>query len=101
MARPCPWARSEPPGHGYRHDLAAGQAVGGSRLRDAHPRSVRRTPRTGRPETGSRALEAEIRGIPDKDQVRLSLTDQGVDDLRRTLDALAHPGSERNPSRNS
>ena len=39
----------------------------------------------------------EIRGIPDKDQVRLSLTDQGVDDLRLGHHALAHPGSERTP----
>jgi MarR family transcriptional regulator, organic hydroperoxide resistance regulator len=42
----------------------------------------------------SRALEAEIRGIPDKIKSACQLTDQGVDDLRRTLDALAHPASE-------
>jgi MarR family transcriptional regulator, organic hydroperoxide resistance regulator len=40
------------------------------------------------------ALEAEIRGIPDKIKSACQLTDQGVDDLRRTLDALAHPASE-------
>jgi DNA-binding MarR family transcriptional regulator len=42
----------------------------------------------------SRALEAEIRGIPDKIKSACQLTDQGVDDLRRTLEALAHPASE-------
>jgi DNA-binding MarR family transcriptional regulator len=42
----------------------------------------------------SRALEAEIRGISDKIKSACQLTDQGVDDLRRTLDALAHPASE-------
>jgi DNA-binding MarR family transcriptional regulator len=42
----------------------------------------------------SRALEAEIRGIPDMIKSACQLTDQGVDDLRRTLDALAHPASE-------
>jgi DNA-binding MarR family transcriptional regulator len=42
----------------------------------------------------SRALEAEIRGISDKIKSACQLTDQGVDDLRRTLEALAHPASE-------
>ncbi len=42
----------------------------------------------------SRALEAEVRGITDKIKSACQLTDQGVDDLRRTLDALAHPASE-------
>jgi MarR family transcriptional regulator, organic hydroperoxide resistance regulator len=42
----------------------------------------------------SRALEAEIRGIPDKIKSACQLTDQGVNDLRRTLEALAHPASE-------
>ena len=42
----------------------------------------------------SRALEAEIQGITDKIESACQLTDQGVDDLRRTLDALAHPASE-------
>ena len=42
----------------------------------------------------SRALEAEVRGIPGKIKAACQLTDQGVDDLRRTLEALAHPASE-------
>jgi MarR family transcriptional regulator, organic hydroperoxide resistance regulator len=42
----------------------------------------------------SRALEAEVRGITDKIKSACQLTDQGMDDLRRTLDALAHPASE-------
>ena len=41
-----------------------------------------------------RATEAEIRGITDKIKSACQLTDQGVDDLRRTLEALAHPASE-------
>jgi DNA-binding MarR family transcriptional regulator len=41
-----------------------------------------------------RALEAEIRGITDKIKSACQLTDQSVDDLRRTLEALAHPASE-------
>jgi DNA-binding MarR family transcriptional regulator len=41
-----------------------------------------------------RALEAEIRSITDKIKSACQLTDQGVDDLRRTLDALAHTASE-------
>ena len=41
-----------------------------------------------------RALEAEVRGIPGRIKTACQLTDQGVDDLRRTLDALAHPASE-------
>src|SRR5215204_3456367 len=40
------------------------------------------------------ALEAEVRGITDKIKSACQLTDQGVDDLRRTLEALAHPASE-------
>ena len=42
----------------------------------------------------SRALEAEVRGITDKIKSACQLTDQGVDDLRRTLEALAHPASK-------
>jgi MarR family transcriptional regulator, organic hydroperoxide resistance regulator len=42
----------------------------------------------------SRALEAEIRSITDKIKSACQLTDQGVDDLRCTLEALAHPASE-------
>jgi len=38
-----------------------------------------------------RALEAEIRGITKKIKSACQLTDQGLDDLRRTLEALAHP----------
>ncbi|MFD0465910.1 hypothetical protein ACFQY9_32685 [Microvirga aerilata] len=41
-----------------------------------------------------RALEAEVRGITDKIKSACQLTDQGMDDLRRTLEALAHPASE-------
>ena len=40
-----------------------------------------------------RALEAEVRGITDKIKTACQLTDQGLDDLRRTLEALAHPVS--------
>ncbi|WP_457091734.1 MarR family winged helix-turn-helix transcriptional regulator [Microvirga sp. P5_D2] len=42
----------------------------------------------------SQALEAEVRGITDKIKSACQLTDQGMDDLRRTLEALAHPASE-------
>src|SRR3954470_7127510 len=42
----------------------------------------------------SRALEAEVRGITDKIKSACQLTDQGMGDLRRTLEALAHPASE-------
>jgi DNA-binding MarR family transcriptional regulator len=42
----------------------------------------------------SRALEAEVRGIPGKIKAACQLTDQGMDDLRRTLEALAHPATE-------
>ena len=41
-----------------------------------------------------RALEAEIRGIPGRIKTACQLTDQGADDLRRTLEGLAHPASE-------
>ncbi len=41
-----------------------------------------------------RALEAEVRSIADKIKTACQLTDQGLDDLRRTLEALAHPASE-------
>ena len=40
------------------------------------------------------ALEAEVRGIPDKIKSACQLTDQGIDELRRTLETLAHPASE-------
>lgn len=42
----------------------------------------------------SRALEAEVRGITEKIKSACQLTDQGLDDLRRALEALAHPASE-------
>lgn len=38
-----------------------------------------------------RALEAEVRGVTDKIKSACQLTDDGVDELRRTLDDLAHP----------
>jgi MarR family transcriptional regulator, organic hydroperoxide resistance regulator len=41
-----------------------------------------------------RDLEAEVRGITVKIKSACQLTDAGVDDLRRTLEALAHPTSE-------
>ena len=40
-----------------------------------------------------RGLEAELRGITQKIKSACQLTDKGVDDLRRALDALAHPAS--------
>jgi MarR family transcriptional regulator, organic hydroperoxide resistance regulator len=42
----------------------------------------------------SRALEAEVRSITDKIKSACQLTDQGLDELRRTLEALAHPATE-------
>jgi MarR family transcriptional regulator, organic hydroperoxide resistance regulator len=41
-----------------------------------------------------RGLEAEVRGITQKIKSACQLTDEAVDDLRRTLDALSHPASE-------
>jgi MarR family transcriptional regulator, organic hydroperoxide resistance regulator len=38
-----------------------------------------------------RALESEIRGITDQIKSACQLTDTGIDDLRRTLEGLAHP----------
>ena len=38
-----------------------------------------------------RALEPEIRGITDRIKSACQLTDKGIDDLRRTLEGLAHP----------
>lgn len=38
-----------------------------------------------------RELDADVRGVTDKIKSACQLTDQGVADLRRTLDALAHP----------
>jgi MarR family transcriptional regulator, organic hydroperoxide resistance regulator len=41
-----------------------------------------------------RAIEAEVRGITDKIKSACQLTHQGADELRRTLDALAHPAAD-------
>jgi MarR family transcriptional regulator, organic hydroperoxide resistance regulator len=41
-----------------------------------------------------RGLETEVRGITQKIKSACRLTDEGVDDLRRTLETLAHPASE-------
>jgi MarR family transcriptional regulator, organic hydroperoxide resistance regulator len=41
-----------------------------------------------------RGLEAEVRGITQKIKSACQLSDEGVDDLRRILEALAHPASE-------
>jgi DNA-binding MarR family transcriptional regulator len=41
-----------------------------------------------------RALTADVRGITNKIKSACQLTDKGVDDLRRTLELLAHPSSE-------
>lgn len=41
-----------------------------------------------------RGLEAEVRGITQKIKSACQLSDEGVDDLRRTLEKLAHPASE-------
>jgi len=40
-----------------------------------------------------RRLEGDIRGVTDKIKSACQLTDDGVDELRRTLDGLAHPAS--------
>ncbi len=42
-----------------------------------------------------RGLETKVRGITQKIKTACQLTDEGVDDLRRTLETLAHPASER------
>ena len=41
-----------------------------------------------------RELEAEVRGVTDKIKSACQLTEEGVDDLRRTLEGLAHPAAE-------
>lgn len=41
-----------------------------------------------------RGLEAEVRGITDKIKSACQLTDEDLDDLRRTLEALAHPAAD-------
>jgi MarR family transcriptional regulator, organic hydroperoxide resistance regulator len=67
-------------------------AVAGLVTRTRDPADERRvlvdpTPR-------GRALEAEVRGIPEKIKSACQLTDRDLDDLRHTLEALAHPTSE-------
>jgi MarR family transcriptional regulator, organic hydroperoxide resistance regulator len=42
-----------------------------------------------------RALEAEVRGVTDQIKTACQLTDKGVDDLRRTLEALAQPAASK------
>jgi len=41
-----------------------------------------------------RSLEAAIRGVTNHIKTACQLTDHGVDDLRRTLEALARPAGE-------
>lgn len=41
-----------------------------------------------------RGLDAEVRSVTDKIKSACQLTDEGVDDLRRTLEALAHPAGD-------
>jgi MarR family transcriptional regulator, organic hydroperoxide resistance regulator len=67
-------------------------AVAGLVTRTRDPADERRvlvdpTPR-------GRALEAEVRGIPDKIKSACQLTDRDLDNLRHTLEALAHPANE-------
>jgi DNA-binding MarR family transcriptional regulator len=42
----------------------------------------------------SRALESDVRAVNGQIKAACQLTDQGIDDLRRTLEALAHPATE-------
>lgn len=41
-----------------------------------------------------RGLATEVRGITQKIKSACQLTDEGVDDLRRSLETLAHPAGE-------
>lgn len=41
-----------------------------------------------------RGLEADVRGVTQKIKSACQLTEEGLDDLRRTLGALAHPAGE-------
>lgn len=41
-----------------------------------------------------RGMEAEVRGVTQKIKTACQLSDEGVDDLRSTLEKLAHPASE-------
>lgn len=42
----------------------------------------------------SRAIEKDLRSISGKIKAACQLTDEGMQNLRRTLDALAHPATE-------
>ncbi len=42
----------------------------------------------------SRAIEAEVRAVNGQFKSACQLTDEGMQDLRRTLEALAHPAKE-------
>jgi DNA-binding MarR family transcriptional regulator len=42
----------------------------------------------------SRALESDVRAVNGQIKAACQLTDQGIDDLRRTLEALAHPATD-------
>lgn len=42
----------------------------------------------------SRAIEDDLRSISGKIKAACQLTDEGMQDLRHTLDALAHPATE-------
>lgn len=44
--------------------------------------------------SSGRGLDAEVRSITQKIKSACQLTDEGVDDLRRTLDALSQPAGE-------
>lgn len=41
-----------------------------------------------------RSMEADVRGITEEIKTACQLGDEGVDELRRTLEKLAHPASE-------
>lgn len=41
-----------------------------------------------------RALEPDVRGVTDQIRTACQLTEEGVDDLRKTLETLAHPASD-------
>lgn len=44
--------------------------------------------------TRGREIGPDVRGITDKIRSACQLTEQGVDDLRQTLEALAHPANQ-------
>lgn len=46
--------------------------------------------------TRGREIGPDVRGITDKIRSACQLTEQGVDDLRQTLEALAHPAIKTN-----